>query len=166
MRNIIIDYLMHDDYQKPAYKAATADLSRAHVIKCQNYADLLQTFINLGAQNEDTVITIMGHAHARGLSKGTGDSLVTWAELINSVNYAKGNSKLVLNLLAVCNTYLIEDWTSFCNHNINEFWVTQNQAPSIKKAILASQAGSFDSFFYSLEEEDQQLYKSISLNAL
>lgn len=160
MKKIIIDYLNDHDYEQPAYKSAKKNFSDAQVIQCSNYEAFIQKFKALEL-NQNTIITFMAHSHPRGLNKGSGDTLITWAELIDALSSAKRNHIVILNLLAVCSSYNIEPWLSFCRHNINEFWLSKSVVESISKSLLAANSLSFETFHDNLEEEDQSLYKKI-----
>jgi hypothetical protein len=65
---------------------------------------------------------------------------------------------LKLNLSAICNSFNIRTSAEFCNHKIDEFWVTNNETLSISKSLLALKENNFESFIYKLENEEKILY--------
>jgi hypothetical protein len=160
---IIIDYLMKTDYDQPAYKAVLKYIEKFQIIKCENLYDIENAIRNIIPCNEDAIITFLSHGHERGLAKETWDSLVTWCELLALVNNNLGNYKLVLNLIAVCNSNRISTVANFCNHQIDEIWVTTSDVVSINKSLLALNASSFDDFNEQLEDDEKVLYENIVL---
>lgn len=74
-----------------------------------------------------------------------------------------GNYKLVLNLIAVCNSNRISTVANFCNHQIDEIWVTTSDVVSINKSLLALNASSFDDFKEQLEDDEIGIYENIVL---
>jgi len=159
---IIIDYLMKTDYDQPAYKAVLKYIEKFQIIKCENLYDIENAIRNIIPFNEDAIITFLSHGHKRGLAKETWDSLVTWCELLALVNNNLGNYKLVLNLIAVCNSNRISTVANFCNHQIDEIWVTTSDVVSINKSLLAIEAG-FDNFKNELDEAEIEIYQKIVL---
>lgn len=158
---VIIDYLQDSDYNDIAYKSVSRQLEEFRVIKCANPEELKRNLSELGQFNEDGILTILSHGHERGLAKGTWDSLVTWCELVEQTNRCKGNHDFILNLLSVCNSNNIHNAADFCNHSIDEIWVTTNQVVSIQKALLALTENSFNNFKNNLDDEESILYDRI-----
>ena len=159
--NIVIDYLSNSDYDSLAYKAVEKSLEKYTVTKCENPADIKKTIIEYGQLNEDTIITIFSHGHEKGLAKETWESLITWCELLELISKCKGNNMLKLNLLSVCNSNNIQISANFCNHQIDEIWVTTSEVMSISKSLLALNTFSFDDFKEQLEDEDNELYENL-----
>jgi hypothetical protein len=158
---IIIDYLLDSDYRSLGFKAVEKSLEKFTVTKCENPADIKKTIIEYGQLNDDTIITIFSHGHERGLAKGTWESLITWCELLELINRCKGNHKITLNLLSVCNSNSIQISANFFNHKIDEIWVTTSEVVSISKSLLALNASSFDDFRGQLEDDEIGLYENI-----
>lgn len=164
MRNIIIDYLSAEDYNEPPYKSALKELEKYEVIKCNNITDFKNEIEKIGTLNENTILTILSHGNLRGIAKGTYETLTTWCELIEIVNRCKGEHILKLNLLAICNSNNIQISANFCNHKINEIWITSNETFSIFKSLLALKEETFESFIYNLEDEEKSLYGCYKYN--
>ena len=164
MRNIIIDYLSAIDHNNLPYKSVEKELQKYEVLKCNNFDSFKGVIEKIGILDEDTIFTILSHGHARGIAKGTYDTLITWYELIDIVNHCKGEHILKLNLLAICNSDNIQKSADFCKHKINEIWVTNNATFSISKSLLALNKINFEYFIDNLDDEERDLYSTINLN--
>lgn len=161
MKIIIFDYLSAQDYNNPPYKSAEKEIYKNQVIRCNNIDDFNKEIEKIGILDESTILTILSHGHVRGITKGTYETLITWCELIEIVNRCKGNHSLKLNLLAICNSFNIQTSACFCNHKIDEFWITNNETVSISKSLLALKDTTFESFINKLEDEEKILYRII-----
>jgi hypothetical protein len=161
--NIIIDYLQETDYNQPACKCTELQLEKLGIVRCENSDDIKNTILGYGQFDEDVFLTILSHGHERGLAKETWESLITWCELLELINRCKENHKITLNLLSVCNSNSIQISANFCNHKIDEIWVTTSEVVSISKSLLALNASSFDDFNEQLEEDERVLYENIVL---
>lgn len=159
MKNIIIDYLSALDYNNLPYKSVEKELQKFEVLKCNNFDSFKVVIEKIGILDEDTIFTILSHGHARGIAKGTYDTLITWCELIEIVNRCKGEHILKLNLLAICNSDNIQISADFCKHKINEIWVTNNTTFSIYKSLLAIKEITFENFINNLDDEEKSLYE-------
>jgi hypothetical protein len=164
MKIIIFDYLSVQDYNNPPYKSAEKEIYKNQVLRCNNIDDFNKEIEKIGILDESTILTILSHGHVRGITKGTYETLITWCELIEIVNRCKGGHILKLNLLAICNSDNIQISANFCNHKIDEFWITSNETFSIFKSLLALKEETFESFIYNLEDEEKSLYGCYKYN--
>lgn len=163
MDKITIQHLSDNDLTGPSYLAVYKTLDSKLVYKTKTYKDVLECFNSFGKFEKDTIVTVLSHGHVdRGIAIDQPNSFVSWAELIYLISEKKsGDKKIIVNLLAVCNSYTIEKMASFCNHEIDEFWVANNLTISISKAIIARDLQNFNLFHSNLEDEEKGLYSII-----
>lgn len=163
MDKIIIEYLNERDFEGLGYKTVSKSLEKRVTFKCKTSENFTKHIENdLELLENDTIVTIVSHSFLnRGIAAHTWESLITWAELIHLINSKKGNKKLILNLTAICNSYYITQMAKFCNHQIDEIWISTNPVMSISKALLAMDSFNFEIFHGNLDEDEKDLYQKL-----
>ena len=161
MRQILIDYLSTKDRTDIPYKAVESEIIKMKPLQPNDSNDFFLLLENINSDNETITITILSHGHDRGITHGTFDSLITWCELCEKINRLRTNFSLTLNLLAICNSFLIIPYKKTFGQNIDKIWVTTNTVNSINKGLLATQHSTFNDFIGNLDDEETNLYKEI-----
>ena len=161
MKQILIDYLPLEIKKDLAYKAASSKIKQIYSLQPIDSNDFITSVSQLNSDNEPLLITILSHGHSRGITFGTYTSLVTWSELCEIINATRTIFPVFLNLIAICNSNLIESYKETYGYKIDEIWVSTNTVISINKSLLASNNSSFESFVSFLDDSEKSLYKSI-----
>ncbi|MCX6244656.1 MAG: hypothetical protein NTU98_08125 [Bacteroidetes bacterium] len=161
MEKIIIDYLREEDREGLAYKAVRKELEDSNTKEADNRLGLLMILQELKTNDDDLLLTFLSHGFSGGITKGDNETLITWMDLCTAVNSIKTTYSVTLNLLAICNSFHIEQYRSIFGKNIKKIWITNSCVISINKSLLAMKHGDFKTFYSNLAEEEIDLYREI-----
>jgi len=158
---IIIEYLSEYDRIQPAFKALKSKLEIFTTYKASNPEELLNILDNLNSTNESLIITILSHGSSNGILYDNKEYLVTWIELGCHANKVRTQKPIILNLIGICNSYLISDYRKTECSNIDKIWVSTDSVDSLDIAISAAMQDNFYFFTGLLDDSKGELYKEI-----
>lgn len=165
--NYYFEYLTQQDRELGAYEKYASEISNLqNRFCCNSRNELIQDISKIQSNTESHIITIFSHGYLgeynneviSGLCLGnTHANFLSWADLIQIVNFCRTKFKITLNLVTPCNSYKILDSLTN-NDKIDVIWYSNLESPTIRYSILL--AKEFKDFNIFLEEvlSDEELH--------
>ncbi|MFZ4464243.1 MAG: hypothetical protein ACOYN5_10365, partial [Bacteroidales bacterium] len=110
---------------------------------------------------QSLIITILSHGSPNGILFDNEIFLITWQEIAYHANKVRTKKPIILNLIGICNSYLISDYRKTACSNIDKIWVSTNTVDSQDIAISAAMQDNFYFFTGLLDYSKSELYKEI-----
>lgn len=131
------------DYLSPFQDLSANDLNSFGIvelaqIRVNTPINLIRELLNLNTDFSDVILTFLSHSNKVGLGNGDGDELyfISYEVLLPILNRCLTNYKLIINMMANCNSFGVEDFKTLAPC-IDEFWITTQKAMSIPQAVIA-----------------------------
>lgn len=145
MKNIFIDYLTDTERKRSDILLAREGMRMSGILYDVNSKKELEDLLNGLDLLDVAFLSINSHGYRNEVAGIVNDStrvnFVKYSEFVTYLNTTINGNRVIINLVGVCNSYLIEKEKQHLNKTYSEIWVSNDETPSYNATIQSINEG-------------------------